>query len=304
MFGISPFAPHGPGGIARPISLPDIPQIAERRVDHIEKRLEAGKLDTETLDKRLHARFGDRADGIVGEDGKVDFGRLEKLFAEARSGKLQDRLHARFGDAADGIVGPDGNIDKERLGELFAEKRIDNILTRLEKKFGAAFEGIVGENGKIDFDALKALLEGTRPPEKVPPSDPPAIDPPVGDVRGIAAAGVAAPIDKIEAEDLRPAAGDEIPDARPAETDEGGGRRVSAVEQLSELRKILFHERLENRFGDAADRVFTDDGEIDFTALRELLGERQRSRLDRPDLGRPRFHEAPVRLPPLFDIRA
>lgn len=180
---ISPFALSAPGRSARPVSLPDIPQIAERRVDHIEKQLDAGKLDTETLDKRLQALFGDAAKGIVAQDGSVDFDRLEKLIVETRSEKLQDRITARFGEEGDGIVGSDGSIDKERLRELFAADRTGKIVDRLANHFGAAARELIGEDGKIDFQALKRLIassddvpvdddaSGKTDPPSVRPSD-------------------------------------------------------------------------------------------------------------------------------------
>ena len=159
LYGVNMFALTGPASSGRPEGLPNISQVAERRVDHLEARLEAGKLDTETLEKRLEARFGEAAKGIVSKDGSVDFNTLEKLIVETRSAELQERVSARFGDAGDGIIGSDGVIDTERLRELFAGERVDRITDWLERNFGEdAVKRVVGEDGKIDFDALRKLV--------------------------------------------------------------------------------------------------------------------------------------------------
>jgi hypothetical protein len=189
VLGVNLFANPGAGGITRPVSLPDIPQIAERRVDHIEKRIEAGKLDTETLDKRLQGRFGEAAKGIVGKDGSVDFDRLEKLIIETRSAKLQDRITARFGKEGEGIVGTDGSIDKERLSELFAEAHIERIFDRLEKRFGEDLSGVIGEDGSIDFEALKKLIAGQG--EIITPTPPVSETPEIDPIDKVAAAKAA-----------------------------------------------------------------------------------------------------------------
>ncbi|MDH3581487.1 MAG: hypothetical protein OEM91_12795 [Hyphomicrobiales bacterium] len=284
MYGVSLFAPHGPGSMSRPASLPDIPQIAERRVDHIEARVEAGKLDTATLDKRLQARFGEAAKDIVGDDGAIDFERLEKLITETRSEKLQDRISARFGEDADGIVGSDSSIDKEKLRDLFARERIDHILDRLERRFGDEVKGAVGDDGTIDFDALKEIIAGSEPVSEgatPAPADAASIDgaehtvPPV-------TSGEAA-ISEAETQALR----------------------VDASEQLSELRKTLFEARLENRFGGAAERVFNEDGSIDLDALRTLFEEQRPGHPpNRPGHGRGPYLGPPLLDRPFFDFRA
>lgn len=284
MYGVSLFAPHGPGSISRPVSLPDIPHIAERRVDHIEARIEAGKLDTATLDKRLQAHFGEAAKGIVGEDGSVDFDRLEKLITETRSAKLQDRISTRFGEDGDGIVGSDGSIDKERLRDLFARERTDHILDRLENKFGDEVRSVVGDDGTIDFDALKAILSGSDP---VSESETPA----PAETAGTNGTENTAP----------PAAAGETAGTDPdTETPPAG-----ATEQLSELRKTLFEARLENRFGDAAESVFNEDGTINLDALRTLFEEQRPGHTpSRPGHGRGLYLGPPLTDRPFFDFRA
>lgn len=303
MLGVNLFASHGPGGVGQPVSLPDIPQIAERRVDHLEKRLEAGKLDTDVLDKRLQAHFGETAKGIVGEDGSVDFDRLEKLIIETRSEKLQDRITHRFGEKADGIVGSDGSIDKERLRELFAENRIERIFDRLEKRYGDAVNGVIGEDGSIDFDALKELIASAR---EVAPLGPPVIvEPPVTDLTGTPVVDEVAATDEIETTVPPVSQADETSEETGAsETDESADARIRATDQLSELRKILFHERLESRFGVAADRIFKEDGDIDFEALRELFEGRDSDRPEHLANRRGHYFRPPIFQRPFFDLRA
>jgi len=163
LYGMNVLALTGPGSLNRPEGLPNISQVAERRVDHLEARLEAGKLDTATLEKRLEARFGEAAQGIVSEDGSVDFDALEKLIVQSRSAELQERISARFGDAGDDIVDADGVIDTERLRELFAGERVDRISNWLERQVGEdAVKRVIGEDGKIDFDALRKLIAEAR----------------------------------------------------------------------------------------------------------------------------------------------
>ncbi len=288
MFGVSLFAPFGSGGVARPVSLPDIPQLAERRADHIEKRIDSGKLDPEALDKRLQAHFGDAAKGIVGEDGSVDFDRLEKLIIETRSEKLQDRLSARFGEKAEGIVSPEGVVDKERLRELFSEQRIEHIFDRLKEKFGDRVDGVIGEDGKIDFAALKKLIAELRqslPPEP-PGAEPPGTKPPF--VPGTPPAPeLPRPLERasLATEEIRI---DDITRPRPTgPAPDKPGRSVAGVDpaapsnrpvirasdQLAELRGTLLEARLERQFGRDAQDVFGDDGKIDSDALRKLFDE-------------------------------
>jgi hypothetical protein len=263
----------------------DISGRAEALVDRLERRLEAGKLDTGALEERLEARFGEAADGIVGEDGSVDFERLETLIVETRSSELQDRLTERFGEAAEGVVSADGTVDKDRLEELVAARRVSRILDRLERRYGKAFGGVVEADGTIDFDALKALLAGTPPAE----ADASAESGETADVEESGDAEAAAATADAEAAGEQSSATGSAEDTAP-----------SAVDQLTELRRILFQDFARDRFGDAADSVFTQDGEVDLEALRALFAEQRGGRFGHHGFG----HHAAASRASFFDFRA
>lgn len=320
MYSVNLFAPSGPGGVARPVSLPDIPQNAERRVDHIEKRIDAGKLDVETLDKRLQAHFGEAAKGIVGDDGSVDFDRLEKLIIETRSAKLQDRISARFGEDADGIVGPDGSIDKARLRELFAEQRLDSIIDRLKEKFGDRIDKVIGEDGKIDFAALKELIAKWReahPPEP-PLPEPPETKPPfVPQPRPLPELGRPLERAQLSVDDIKPDDGirprpvdpplgeakERIADIDPASRPERPALRPS--DELAELRRTLSEARLERQFSDDGARFPGRDGKFDFDSLRQFFDENGPGHPHgRIGPKHPLFPGQPIQQRPFFDLRA
>jgi len=272
--GVNRFLHPGSNQVPGLQKLAGIPERAERLVDRFEARQEAGKLDGDKLAERLEARFGEAAEGIVGEDGAVDFERLEALIVETRSAELQGRLTERFGEDALGIVGADGSIDTDRLEELFAERRLERIFDRLEKRFGEDFAGVVADGGSIDFAALKALLAGT-PAAEAGTTDESVETAAVAESE--AAYVIATAMDAEET-------GDEA-----AATESDGDTAVSAVDQLAELRRILFQDILQDRFGDAAETVLTEDGEVDVAALRELFEDRGSARFAHPGLGHGAF---------------
>lgn len=320
MYSVSLFAPFGPGGVARPVSLPDIPQIAERRVDHIEKRVESGKLDVEALDKRLQTHFGEGAKGIVGEDGSVDFDRLETLITETRSAKLQERISARFGDDADGIVGPDGSIDKARLRELFSEQRLETIIDRLKEKFGDRIDKVIGDDGKIDFAALKELIAKWReahPPEPPLPEPPETRPPAVPNPRPLEE--LARPLERaqLSVDDIRiddtirprpvdPPLGEareRVADIDPDSRPERPATRAS--DELADLRRTLFEARLERQFGDDGTRLPGSDGRFDFESLRQFFDENGPGHPHgRNSPKHPLFQGPPIQQRPFFDLRA
>ncbi len=138
---------------------PNIRGFSQEQLNYPKERVEAGEIDTAKLQKRLEIRFGEAAEGIVGEDGTVDFEKLESLIREQRVSQLQDLLEARFGEDAEGIVGADGTVDSEKLESLIREQRVSQFQNFLEARFGEDAEGIVGADGTVDFEALRAFLE-------------------------------------------------------------------------------------------------------------------------------------------------
>ncbi|HAA91108.1 MAG TPA: hypothetical protein DCE33_01595 [Rhodospirillaceae bacterium] len=67
---------------------------SEQRVSRLESAIENGRLDPARLQSRLEARFGDRAEGIVSEDGELDRARLKELFARVGLRHLRERIDA------------------------------------------------------------------------------------------------------------------------------------------------------------------------------------------------------------------
>lgn len=302
MYGVNMFAPPGLGHAGRPVARPDIPETALTIVKGLEKREEAGKVDTDKLTARLEDRFGERAHSAIGEDGRINIDALKNLIVETRSEKLQARLEHRFGEAAEGIVNTDGSLDTERLKELFAEKHIEQILERLEKRFGDEVQGVIGEDGSIDFDPLRALLTGSSAPVPAPPPGP-ASD-------TASESTETAPAGATGSDDSETGA-TPAPEAGPGETTAAGPDNntvtppAGAADQLYELRKTLFEARLERQFGEAAQNVFTDDGKIDPDALRTLFEEQNPGHTpNRPGHGRGLFVGPPVLDRPFFDFRA
>lgn len=135
--------------------LQNIQEHPIQQVERIKQALETGKLDTTQLQERLEARFGEAAQGIVSDDGSVDFESLEALIIEHRTTRLEQKLEARFGERVDGLVGDGGRVDVEALSAL----RTAKLQERLESHFGEDAQSLVGEDGAIDFEGLVALLK-------------------------------------------------------------------------------------------------------------------------------------------------
>lgn len=148
----------GPGLGLRSNNPVDLHEFAQRRVDHLRRKVDAGDIDPEKLRGRLLARFGDAAGNIVDEDGSIDFDRLRDLITTQQATKLQDRLHGWLGDDANGIVSPDGTIDRERIEALHAAENVGHLQARLIERFSDRTDGVVGNDGSIDIDALRELF--------------------------------------------------------------------------------------------------------------------------------------------------
>ncbi|MDA0655359.1 MAG: hypothetical protein O2912_02975 [Proteobacteria bacterium] len=71
-----------------------IEQRAGARVHRLEVALASGRIDPENLQARLTERFGDKADGLIGEDGALDSKRLQELFTRVGFRYLRERIDA------------------------------------------------------------------------------------------------------------------------------------------------------------------------------------------------------------------
>ena len=69
------------------------------RLDRLRAQAEAGELDTAKLQERLRSVFGEDSDALVGDDGSVDFDRLQQFSNDQGSARLILALTARLGDA-------------------------------------------------------------------------------------------------------------------------------------------------------------------------------------------------------------
>ena len=143
-------------------SKPDVAETPQKPLERFMERVESDEFDGARFQHRLEARFGDAAEGIVGEDGSVDFEQLKVLISGQNGARLQERLIERFGEDAAGIVGEDGTIDREKLAALFEGSQVSQLQRRLESVFGDAAAGIIAADGTIDFEALHALIVEKR----------------------------------------------------------------------------------------------------------------------------------------------
>lgn len=96
-------------GVLYHIHPPPTARPAEQVVEVIRDKVEAGETDPEDLQRRLSKRFGAKAEGIVTEDGVVDYGRLERVVAEYRAA-VEDRVRHRLGEGAHAV-----QDEKERV---------------------------------------------------------------------------------------------------------------------------------------------------------------------------------------------
>ena len=144
----------GPGLAASADDAINLRAFAQRRVDHLRKKLEAGEIDAIGLQRRLISRFGNDASEIVSEDGAVDFTGLQDLIAARQAVKLQGRLEGFFGQRANGIVGDDGEIDRERLRSLQDDHAGGTLTTLLGDRLADAIKA----DGSICIHRLREFL--------------------------------------------------------------------------------------------------------------------------------------------------
>jgi len=134
-------------------------QAAQLRLDRLRAQAEAGELDTAKLQERLRSVFGEDSDALVGDDGSVDFDRLQQFLSDQGSARLILALTARLGDADPREdVAAGGNSVREKLVErnqLIARER-------LRDEFGGEADRFINADGGIDFEALREFLQQQR----------------------------------------------------------------------------------------------------------------------------------------------
>lgn len=155
---LASLAALGPGLGVHANNPTDIQEFAQRRVDHLREKVEAGDIDPRKLQDRLLSRFGDAAGNVIGSDGTIDFDKLQGLITTQQATKLQDRLEGWFGKDASGIVSPDGTIDREKFEALHAAENLDRLQARLTERFSDRADGVISDDGSIDIDALRELF--------------------------------------------------------------------------------------------------------------------------------------------------
>lgn len=134
-------------------------QAAQLRLDRLRAQADAGELDTAKLQERLRSVFGEDSDVLVGEDGGIDFDRLQQFVSDQGSARLILALTARLGEPnprEDVIEG--GNSVRENIVErnqLIARER-------LRDEFGGDADRFIDGDGAIDFEALREFLEQQR----------------------------------------------------------------------------------------------------------------------------------------------
>ena len=134
-------------------------QAAQLRLDRLRVQAEAGALDIAKLQERLRSDFGEDSDAPVGDDGSVDFDRLQQFLSDQGSARLILVLTARLGDAdTREDVAAGGNSVREKLVErnqLIARER-------LRDEFGGEADRFINADGGIDFEALREFLQQQR----------------------------------------------------------------------------------------------------------------------------------------------
>ncbi|ACT58241.1 hypothetical protein [Hirschia baltica] len=102
----------------RPPPPPPPAEAVEESVSLLQDSIESGEIDTEELSAQLTSQFGTEADGIVSEDGDVDFDALTDLLTKSAAEDMQTKLTERFGEDAASIVNDSGEVDHEALSAL------------------------------------------------------------------------------------------------------------------------------------------------------------------------------------------
>jgi hypothetical protein len=253
--------------------------VADRIIERLQQRVEAGEVDLEDLQERLTGRFGEDAAGIVGIDGTIDYDAIKGLIVDRLTERLNERLDAP--GAGENIIGRDElralivAHHTERY-ESFADKVIDRIQTRLDEgkidleglqerltgRFGEDAAGIVGIDGTIDTDRIKALIVDSlveRLQSRI-------------DAR-FEEDGAA------DADLLR----DMIVAHRTKRYEAHAERRVERLQERVEAGKVdleKLQERLTKKFGEEAVGIVGIDGTVDYDAIKQLIVDSKVTRLE------------------------
>ncbi len=76
-----------------------IESSTQKVVEAIREKVEAGETDPTELQRRLTERFGAKAEGVVINDGGIDYVKLENVVNEFRAA-IEERLRDRLGNSA------------------------------------------------------------------------------------------------------------------------------------------------------------------------------------------------------------
>lgn len=57
-------------------------QMLQQRMEKLQAGIESGDIDVEQLKSHMQARFGDKAGGLFGDSGNIDFSALEDLISQ------------------------------------------------------------------------------------------------------------------------------------------------------------------------------------------------------------------------------
>jgi len=133
-------------------------QAAQLRLERLRTQVVAGEVDTTRLRQRLTSALGEDGEGIVGEDGSVDFERLQSFIADQGSARLLLELTARLGDRVD-VAEENGGVDGSAVRESIVDRSRAIARERLREEFGDDAQNFINGDGSIDFEALREFLE-------------------------------------------------------------------------------------------------------------------------------------------------
>ena len=118
------FSAAGMSGMNRMQGPPPSPppqENMEDKLSQLETAVDSGEIDTDELAVKLSEAFGEDAEGIVSEDGEVDFAALSELLIADRTEKLTTDLTEKFGEDAAQFVTDAGEVDHEGLSAYLEE---------------------------------------------------------------------------------------------------------------------------------------------------------------------------------------
>ena len=104
---------------------PPPPPATDEFVQQVEAAIQSGALDVDALEAKLISAFGDEAEGIVSEDGEVDYEALSSLLVEKTAERTAQHLTDKFGEDAAQFVTEDGAVDHEGLVAWLDEQGVE-----------------------------------------------------------------------------------------------------------------------------------------------------------------------------------